>query len=438
MTSLLDPAPEAPSAPTRPSGLSAPRSRPRQVIRSVHEALDAAGPVDGLSSRECDALIAEVARAKARLQAYELRLIAAAAKTSVASDTGVRTTSDWLAARTRTTGAQAARTVDLATDLDDRLPATSQALDAGLVTPEHASVIAHATAQLPHGLSAHDKATLEQRLVERSRTLDPAQLRRHARRILADIEPDQAAVDAHEDALLVDEETRALAKARLTLHDNDDGTTTGHFTVPHLAGSVLRKILAAMTAPRRAHLGATKAQGGQPLADGGRDWAHERGVAFADLLTHLPTDRLTGKAATTIVVIMDHRTLAGAAKAVGIDTGERLSAAAARRLACTSGLIPAVLGGESQPLDLGRQRRLFSEAQRVAGAITHTSCAADGCQTPYAWCELHHRIPWSHGGHTDLNDMIPLCGFHHRRIHDGRYHHRRQPDGTIEFTQRSG
>ncbi|QWC84650.1 HNH endonuclease [Nocardioidaceae bacterium] len=429
MTSLLDPAPIV--------GRSRERG-PRETVSSVHDALDAAGPVEGLSSRECDALIAEVSRARARLQAYELRLVAAAAKTTVASDAGVRTTSDWLAARTRTTGAAAARTVGLAADLDDRLPATSQALDAGLVSREHAAVIAHAVAQLPTGLSAQDKATVEQRLVERSRTLDPTQLRRHARRVLEVVEPDPAVVDAHEDAQLVDEESRALAKARLTVHDNADGTVTGHFTVPHLAGSVLRKILAAMTAPRRAALGATQAQGAQPLGDGGRDWAHERGVAFAALLEHLPTDRLSGKTATTLVVTMDHTTLAGAVKAAGIDTGERLSSATTRRLACSSGLVPVVLGGESQPLDLGRQRRLFSEAQRLAGATRHTTCAATGCQTPYAWTELHHARPWSHGGTTDLADMVPLCAFHHRRIHDGRYEHRRQPDGTITFTSRAG
>ncbi|QWC84185.1 DUF222 domain-containing protein [Nocardioidaceae bacterium] len=118
MTSLLDPTPIAPRSRER---------GPRETVRSVHDALDAAGPVEGLSSAECDALIAEVARARARLQAYELRLVAAAAKTTVASDAGVRTTSDWLAARTRTTGAAAARTVGLATDLSDRLPTTSQA-----------------------------------------------------------------------------------------------------------------------------------------------------------------------------------------------------------------------------------------------------------------------------------------------------------------------
>lgn len=79
--------------------------------------------------------------------------------------------------------------------------------------------------------------------------------------------------------------------------------------------------------------------------------------------------------------------------------------------------MPVVLNGKSQPLDLGRTQRLFTEAQRVAAATQYTTCAADDCQTPYAWCELHHRQPWSRKGRTDLRDLVPLCGFHHRRIH---------------------
>ena len=43
--------------------------------------------------------------------------------------------------------------------------------------------------------------------------------------------------DAHEDAELRGEEARAEARVRLTMHDNLDGTVTGHFTVPTLAGA---------------------------------------------------------------------------------------------------------------------------------------------------------------------------------------------------------
>ena len=80
------------------------------------------------------------------------------------------------------------------------------------------------------------------------------------------------------------------------------------------------------------------------------------------------------------------------------------------------------------PLDLGRQERFFTEAQRVALATAYDSCAAQGCNRPYAWSELHHEGPWASGGRTDLAKAVPLCGHHHRRAHDPRYSHRIETD----------
>jgi hypothetical protein len=94
------------------------------------------------------------------------------------------------------------------------------------------------------------------------------------------------------------------------------------------------------------------------------------------------------------------------------------------------------MDGPSLPLDLGYSSRLFNNNQRLALATRHRTCAADGCQRPFAWCELHHATPWSHGGRTNLADAIPLCGFHHRRIHDPDYQHHHRPDG-ITFHRRT-
>ncbi len=407
---------------------------PAAVVARVHAALDALGGVDLLEGEYAD-VVAECARARARLRAMELSLVAAAEKAKVPQRSGARNAGAWLARQTRSGQAQAARDARLATDLDRRLPVTAAALSAGEVSAEHASVIATATSKLPSGLTGDQRRTVERRLVDKAKRLDPQQLRRAARRALAAVEPDTSAVDAHEDGLLRDEEADALARTRLTLHDHGDGTTSGHFTVPTLAASVLRKVLDAMTSPRRGRLGAGEVQAGDQRVD--RDPARDRGLAFTTLLEHLPTDRLHGKVAATVVVTLDLDTLRGRLRAAGLDTGDLVSATEARRLACNAGLVPAVLGGASQPLDLGRSRRLFTEAQRVAGATRHTSCAADGCQTPYAWCELHHRQPWSRGGQTDLDDMVPLCGFHHRRVHDPAFHHRRRPDGAVTFHRRT-
>ncbi len=102
---------------------------------------------------------------------------------------------------------------------------------------------------------------------------------------------------------------------------------------------------------------------------------------------------------------------------------------------------PAVLGGESQVLDLGRSARYFTDSHRRALATSYDACAADGCERPFAWTDVHHRRPWATGGATNLSEAIPLCGFHHRRIHDDRYAHRQRPGPagttTVEFHRRT-
>jgi hypothetical protein len=124
--------------------------------------------------------------------------------------------------------------------------------------------------------------------------------------------------------------------------------------------------------------------------------------------------------------------------AAGLDTGIAIPAGEARRLACTAGLVPAVLGGDSVPLDLGRSRRLYTRSQRRALALAHDTCAVAGCTRPFAWCEIHHhRLSWAKGGRTDLDDALPLCGHHHRRAHDTRFDLRRRPDGEYTFHRRT-
>ncbi len=176
------------------------------------------------------------------------------------------------------------------------------------------------------------------------------------------------------------------------------------------------------------------------------DWAQRRGRALTELIEHLDTEKLTGKVASTVIVTMTAEQVLGAAKAAQLqatvheltgtllpmspssaaastDTGHLMSASAARRIACAADIIPAVLGGPSQILDLGRQNRFFNEHQRTALATLYETCAAADCDRPYAWSELHHEDPWSKGGLTDLDRAIPLCGYHHRKIHDPGYHH---------------
>ena len=100
-----------------------------------------------------------------------------------------------------------------------------------------------------------------------------------------------------------------------------------------------------------------------------------------------------------------------------LDTGAPLSVAALRQLACEAQVVPLVMNGGSQVLDLGRCRRPFNRAQRRAAAIRDRGCVAPGCDAPPSARHVHHSRWWSRGGPTDLDNAALLCGFHHRMVH---------------------
>ena len=159
------------------------------------------------------------------------------------------------------------------------------------------------------------------------------------------------------------------------------------------------------------------------------------GVAFCALLELLDPALLPrhGGTATTLTVLVPLETLTRGVGAGETPTGRLLSPATLRRLACTAGTLPAVLGGAGELLDLGRTRRIFTPAQRRALGVTQRHCQAVGCDIPATWCEAHHLRPWATGGLTDLVNAALLCSFHHHRIHDPALTAIRRPDGLIEF-----
>jgi hypothetical protein len=83
-------------------------------------------------------------------------------------------------------------------------------------------------------------------------------------------------------------------------------------------------------------------------------------------------------------------------------------------MAAQAGIIPAVLGTASSPLDLGRRARLFTPAQRRAMFLRQDgTCAVEYCDRPAAWADAHHLTPWAKNGPTDLDNGVLICRKHH-------------------------
>jgi hypothetical protein len=299
-------------------------------------------------------------------------------------------------------------------------------------------VIVRAGQAVPDGVTAEELATCEEALVHRAERMKPTALRRAARRLLDPV--NRRLADEHQETQLRESERQAERETWLVLGDNGDGTWTGKFTLPELHAQTLLARLEALSAPRRF----TRDRRTGDLQDsamsgvGGHNRSEALGLALAELIEHLPVDGhgRSGRSSYSLVVHVSEEQLRAGAGAAVLETGAEVSIQEARRLACNAGILPLVLDGRSVPLDLGRAQRLFTRHQAIALSARHQSCAADGCDRPFAWTELHHLRPWSADGPTDLDNAIPLCGFHHRRIHDDHYTVARAPDGALRFTHR--
>ncbi|MBY4011511.1 DUF222 domain-containing protein [Rhodococcus fascians] len=94
-----------------------------------------------------------------------------------------------------------------------------------------------------------------------------------------------------------------------------------------------------------------------------------------------------------------------------------LSRNTSRQLACDCLLTAIVMDENGNPLNLARTARTVTAKQKRALTARDHGCAFPGCGKPAAWTEGHHIWHWADGGPTDMNNLVLLCGFHHRLIH---------------------
>jgi hypothetical protein len=94
-----------------------------------------------------------------------------------------------------------------------------------------------------------------------------------------------------------------------------------------------------------------------------------------------------------------------------------LSRATLEQLACDCLMTRVLMAGQSEVLDVGRATRVISPALRKAVVARDKTCTEPGCNVPADKCEIHHEIPWSEGGATDLGNLKAKCGGHHWKKH---------------------
>ncbi len=115
-----------------------------------------------------------------------------------------------------------------------------------------------------------------------------------------------------------------------------------------------------------------------------------------------------------IAVTVDARTAAATngESGVAVLAGPRVGRRTLEEVLC-NGIVEVIGIAESgEPLSLGRRSRTVSRKLRRHILARDGGCTVEGCPSHYR-LEVHHSVPWSHGGRTDAEDLITLCWFHH-------------------------
>lgn len=121
-----------------------------------------------------------------------------------------------------------------------------------------------------------------------------------------------------------------------------------------------------------------------------------------------------------VTVTVDYDTLKGQTGRLPEIGGHGVTPETVRRIACDAGIIPMVLGSDSEPLDVGRKTRIVPTAMRRALDERDGGCTWTGCDAPVSWCDAHHIVHWADGGPTNLGNLRLLCRKHHTAIHNGQ------------------
>jgi hypothetical protein len=324
----------------------------------------------------------------------------------------------WLREHLRISDHAAYLLVALAEQLQTR-PAVAEAVSSGALGVEQASVIGEAVDALRPDVSADVVDACEARLIEEASHFPPRALRLLGERVLAHVAPEIA-----DDVLrrqLETAEARAHAARSLTLVPAGPSRVRIAGTMDAESAAIIRAALDPLSRP-------------VPGPDGARDprLAPQRRVdALVDICAHSMGGGDRPFAQVAVTVSLD--ALTGRLGAGVVDTGDQVSPGAVRRLACSAGILPVVLGSESEVLDLGRQQRLFAGATRRALILRDRGCAFPGCDRPPSWCDGHHLVHWGDGGETNVDNGVLLCRHHHRVVHEAGWVVQMGEDKRPEF-----
>ena len=379
-----------------------------RLLQEAVDALAAAADTTGASDAELLSVLALCEATARRLDRLTVDTIAVLERRGTFAERGykspVTALSDLLGwergeARRRVTAADhiCPRIGLDATPLPPRLPATAAAFTSGRTALRHVEVIAKlldspSARRLPLEVWAGAEAVL----AEKAGDYSPSQLQSWGAELIDTLDADGPEPD--------DRPPPAVNELHLLPHrDRPGGAITGRYDDAALFDAIAT-LIDAHSAPR--------------TGDDQRTAAQRQAEALAEVcsyvLDHGDVPERGGRR-PHLNVIVRLEDLETRARAATLDLGGTLTPQALRLLACDAAVVPIVMNGPGQPLDVGRAQRTVPDGLRRAVAARDRGCAR--CGRPPSWCEVHHVVPWEIGGETALSNCVMLCKACHRLVH---------------------
>lgn len=360
-----------------------------------------------------DELLESVRRVEAwsrRLYAVTLAVTKEADSRGLAGRQGVSSTAVLLRQLLRLSPRAAKRRVEDATDVcssmavsgsrvASRLPGAASALRAGVLSEEQLGVVRRTLRELPDDVATSTRIQVERQLVAEAERFDPSQLGKLAMRIRAHLDPDG----------VLRTEKDAAERMELSLTQDVDGVIRVRGRLSVEGAAVVRSALSPLA---------------KPLPEDTRSVAKRRADALVELARRVLTAGtlpVEGGVRPQVGLTVDIAELRRHTGVVDLDWGGTVSIQTARRICCDAEIIPIVMRGGSQPLDVGRRQRLVTGPLRRALIARDRGCVAPGCDRPPEWCEAHHLKHWADGGATSIDNTALLCGYHHTLVHQGEW-----------------
>lgn len=239
-------------------------------------------------------------------------------------------------------------------------------------------------------------------------------------------------VDRLDPASVEERHARALCDRRVSVAHEENGMSWFNAFIPTSE---------ALAADRRLTATAKQLKHSDPCES--RTIAQIRADLFSEWLRGVGTDRA---AQTKIFVTIPVQLLDGANTAeVPTSTAEivghgPIDPLTAKQMFLDVGVFRRVVVDpiRSVVVDMDRRSRHATQAQRDWLVLQHGTCSRDGCNRLALDADIDHRIPWTQGGRTNLDELRPLCPRDHKTRHKTRAVYRSRDDGTVEVTTPTG